>query len=65
MWRLPWLTWPPCWGIRCNNAPHHRHLETFPHHKHVGEKGNRQPSTEISLEEAIEVILREIGGGHQ
>ncbi len=34
--------------IRWDNAPHHRHLETFPHHKHVGSKDNVQPSKEVS-----------------
>lgn len=59
-----WLTPDHRLRIGWDNALHHRHLETFPHHKHVGEKGNLQPSSETSLEAVIEVILRELGGGH-
>jgi len=43
--------------IGWDNAPHHTQLETFPHHKHVGEQGNLQPSTEIRLEEVMKVIF--------
>ncbi|WP_297535960.1 DUF6516 family protein [Thermococcus sp.] len=42
--------------IRWDNAPHHRHLETFPHHKHVGSKDNVQPSKEVSLEDVLKTI---------
>ncbi|WP_099210405.1 toxin-antitoxin system TumE family protein [Thermococcus henrietii] len=42
--------------IRWDNAPHHRHLETFPHHKHVGSKDNVQPSNEVSLEDVLKTI---------
>lgn len=42
--------------LRCrwDNAPHHGHISTHPHHKHVG--GDIQPSEEISFEEVIEHI---------
>jgi len=46
--------------IRWDNAPHHRHLETFPHHKHVGSKDNIQPSKEVSLEDVLKTIEREL-----
>ena len=46
--------------IRWDNAPHHRGIETFPHHKHVGSKDNVQPSGEISLEDVLGVIEEEI-----
>ena len=42
--------------IRWDNAPHHRDIETFPHHKHVGSKENVQHSRELSLEDVLRVI---------
>lgn len=46
--------------IRWDNAPHHRGIETFPHHKHVGSKDNVQPSKEISLEDILGIIEEKI-----
>ncbi|WP_297073456.1 DUF6516 family protein [Thermococcus sp.] len=46
--------------VRWDNAPHHRDIETFPHHKHVGSQDNIQPSKEISLEDVLRVIEEEI-----
>jgi len=43
-----------------DNAPHHTQLENFPHHKHIGQQENMQPSTEVNLEEVMVVILSEI-----
>jgi hypothetical protein len=42
--------------LRCrwDNAPHHGHISTHPHHKHVGD--DIQPSEEISFKEVIEYI---------
>ncbi|BAD84499.1 hypothetical protein, conserved [Thermococcus kodakarensis KOD1] len=42
--------------IRWDNAPHHKDLPTFPHHKHVGSEKNVLPSSEITLEEVLGVI---------
>lgn len=42
--------------IGWDNAPHHTHLSTFPHHKHVGCQNNLQPSSETRLEEVIAVM---------
>jgi len=39
-----------------DNAPHHRELDSFPHHKH-SEKGI-EPSTEQNLPDVIEYITR-------
>ena len=39
-----------------DNAPHHTQMQSFPHHKHVGQRGNLQPSRETSLEEVMGVI---------
>jgi hypothetical protein len=35
-------------------------LENFPHHKHIGQQENMQPSTEASLEEVMVVIRSKI-----
>ena len=39
-----------------DNAPHHSRLPGFPHHKHVGEQGNRQPSEETTPEAILTAI---------
>ncbi|AFL95740.1 hypothetical protein CL1_1541 [Thermococcus cleftensis] len=46
--------------VRWDNAPHHRDVETFPHHKHVGSKDNVQPSREVSLEDVLKAIEERI-----
>ena len=51
-----WLTATNELKIGWDNAPHHTHLETFPHHKHIGHQNNLQPSSETHLEEVITVI---------
>jgi len=43
--------------IGWDNAPHHTHLPSFPHHKHVGSQDNRQPSEETTPE-AILIAIR-------
>jgi len=48
--------------IRWDNAPHHKYVETFPHHKHVGSKDNVQLSEEISLEDVLMVIEKKLVG---
>jgi len=45
--------------IGWDNAPHHTYLKNFPHHKHVVNKKNLQPSFETCLEEVMAVILNE------
>ncbi|MGR3318484.1 MAG: toxin-antitoxin system TumE family protein [Candidatus Anammoxibacter sp.] len=40
--------------IRWDNSPHHKHIETFPHHIHYG--NNVLPSYQISFEEILKVI---------
>ena len=40
--------------FRCDNAPHHRNIATFPHHKHVGD--NVLPSREPSLSTVLEEV---------
>ncbi|MBL7105875.1 MAG: hypothetical protein ISS18_16240 [Bacteroidales bacterium] len=43
--------------IGWDNAPHHTKIDTFPHHRHVGNQKNMQPSNETCLEEVINFIL--------
>lgn len=40
--------------FRYDNAPHHREIETFPHHKHVGDRV--LPSKEKNLLEVLKEI---------
>jgi len=53
-----WLTSGNELKIGWDNAPHHRHVESFPHHKHVQSHNNLQPSSETCLEEVMKVILQ-------
>ncbi len=41
--------------FRYDNAPHHLHLSTFPHHKH-DERGQVVEANEVSLAEVLEEI---------
>ncbi|MBI3795667.1 MAG: hypothetical protein HY268_01695 [Deltaproteobacteria bacterium] len=51
-----WLTVTNALKIGWDNAPHHTHLETFPHHKHVGRQDNLQPSAETDLTDVLAFI---------
>ncbi|MCZ7574865.1 MAG: DUF6516 family protein [Ardenticatenaceae bacterium] len=51
-----WLTASNELKIGWDNAPHHTHLATFPHHKHVTRQENLQPSFETSLEDVVAFI---------
>jgi hypothetical protein len=51
-----WLDVNNCLLIGWDNAPHHPHLPSFPHHKHVGSQDNRQPSEETTPEEILAAI---------
>lgn len=42
--------------IRWDNALHHRHIATFPHHKHVGNEQTIEPSEEMVLETVLHYI---------
>jgi hypothetical protein len=48
--------------IDWDNAPHHHHLPSFPHHKHVGSQDNRQSSEETSPEEILAAIRARLLG---
>lgn len=43
---------------RWDNAPHHKRIKTFPHHKHVRHKDNVIPSTETTLDAVLTLIER-------
>lgn len=42
--------------IRWDNALHHRHIPTFPHHRHVGDEQNVEPSHEMFLADVLQLI---------
>ena len=44
--------------IRWDNAPHHKEIKTYPHHKHIANKVLE--SFEITCEKILEVITLEI-----
>ena len=46
--------------IRWDNAPHHRQIVTFPHHKHIEQEGIIHESKEPTVEEILEWIKNEI-----
>ena len=46
--------------IRWDNAPHHRYISTFPHHKHILQEENVQESEEPTIEEILELIKKKI-----
>lgn len=46
--------------IGWDNSPHHTQLESFPHHKHVGERMNLAVSSEMSLEDVMAVVEQEM-----
>jgi len=52
-----WLTSANELKIGWDNAPHHTRLTNFPHHKHVGQRDNLQPSLETCLEEVMTIVL--------
>lgn len=45
--------------IRWDNAPHFKHIATFPHHKHIGEN-DIQASFDITFEDVIRPIKNSI-----
>jgi hypothetical protein len=52
-----WLTPTNELKVGWDNAPHHKRLETHPHHKHVERKEQLQPSSETCLEEVMKIVL--------
>jgi len=53
------------WLDECNqliigwdNAPHHKDIKTFPHHKHIRKKTNVTVSDECNLKDVLSFIFR-------
>ncbi len=51
-----WLDADEQLRIGCDNAPHHRRLPNFPHHKHVVSQDNLQPAAETTPTEILAAI---------
>jgi len=55
-----WLTHDNRLKVGWDNAPHHAGLAKSPHHKHVGQRTERQPSDETCLEDVMQVIIPQL-----
>ncbi|MFQ6055329.1 MAG: DUF6516 family protein, partial [Methanosarcinales archaeon] len=44
--------------IGWDNAEHHKNIDTYPHHRHLGSKENVLPSTQRSLDDVLQYISR-------
>jgi len=43
-----------------DSAPHHKHLQNFPYHKHVGKDGKIQSSVRMDLNKALSAVQKKI-----
>ena len=48
--------------VRWDNAAHWPNISTFPHHRHLDDSDNVQPSTETSLEDVMKYITSHLNG---
>jgi hypothetical protein len=55
-----WLDADEKLRIGWDNAPHHRRLPNFPHHKHVSSQDNLQPTTETTPSEILVTIKAQL-----
>jgi len=55
-----WLTPDNQLKIGWDNAPHHPGLASSPHHKHVEQQSNRQPSNETCIEDVMQVVIPQL-----
>ncbi|WP_017720599.1 toxin-antitoxin system TumE family protein [Kamptonema formosum] len=46
---------------RWDNVKHFPHLPNFPHHVHIGEESNVEPSRSLSIVELIDILEQELG----
>jgi len=46
--------------IGWDNADHHKHIKTFPYHKHLYHKKAIQPSAETTLEAVLKFIEKDV-----
>jgi Family of unknown function (DUF6516) len=56
-----WMNADGSLRLHWDNAPHHPHIATYLHHKHVGDEATIESSEEMSLDavlRAIEEILQ-------
>ena len=50
---------------RWDNAPHHKTLHTFPHHKHIRTSKSVLPSTEVTLEKILKNIEKQVANSYE
>jgi hypothetical protein len=55
-----WLDADELLRIGWDDAPHHRRLANFPHHKHVSSQDNLQPAAETSPVEILTTIRAQL-----
>ncbi len=55
-----WMNADGSLRVRWDNAPHHPHIATRPHHKHVGDEAVIEPSEEMSLDAVLRVIAERL-----
>ena len=48
--------------MRWDNALHHRHIPTFPYHKHVGNEEQIEASGEMFLTNVLQIINVQLTG---
>lgn len=48
--------------VRWDNASHHRHISTFPHHKHIGDENRIEASSEMYLTDVLQYISERLEG---
>ena len=46
--------------FRYDNAPHHAHVTTFPHHKHMPDKPKPEPTSEKTVINVVSEIVKTI-----
>lgn len=46
--------------IRWDNAAHYPFISTYPHHKHIAEENNVEPSFEQNLQQVLDYIKRRV-----
>ena len=51
-----WMNADGSLRVRWDNAPHHPHIATYPHHKYVGDEAIIEPSEEMSLDAVLRTI---------
>jgi len=52
-----WLTTDGDLVIGWDNAPHHKKINTYPHHKHLGGRKKVEPSVEPSVERDLLSVM--------